>query len=398
MNDAVVAYLKQLVAIPSQNPMGRPEPGAGFGEKALTDHLQSIFERLELPHLRQSVHPERENIVARFQGDWEDKEGPVILLEAHQDTVPVDGMTIDPWAAVQDGDRIYGRGSCDVKGGMATTLALLERLRIQRPEKCPTVLVAYSVNEEHGFSGVEALRTILMGGTTDVVPAKPTAAIVSEPTQLQTVVAHKGAVRWNLHTHGQAAHSSTPEKGSNAIYRMGPILDALASYQRDVLPNLGSHPRCGSATLSVGVIHGGLSVNTVPAKCVIEIDRRLMPEETPDRAQQHLLEYLAEEVGAATFELSPPFMTAEPLSDADNGALAQQLGESIQSVTGQQQSIGAPYATDAPYIARLGIPTVVFGPGSAEQAHTEDEWISVPQLKLAVDVLYHFISQAGTAW
>ena len=398
MNDNVVKYLQQLVAIPSQNPMGRPDPGDGFGEKALTDHLQSVFERLELPHLRQSVHPERENIVARFQGDWEGHEGPVILLEAHQDTVPVDGMTIDPWNPVQDGDRIYGRGSCDVKGGMATILALLDRLRNERPEKCPTVLVACSVNEEHGFSGVEALRTILMGGTTDVVPAKPTAAIVAEPTQLHIVVAHKGAVRWNLHTHGQAAHSSTPEKGSNAIYRMAPILDALATYQRDVLPSLGDHPRCGPATLSVGVIRGGLSVNTVPDKCVIEIDRRLMPDETPDRAQQHLLEYLAGKVGADAFELEQPFMTAEPLSDADNGTLTQQLGASIQSITGQQQSIGAPYATDAPYIARLGIPTVVFGPGSAEQAHTEDEWVSVRQLKLAVDILYDFICRAGMTW
>ncbi len=393
-----VSHLKQLVAIPSQNPMGRPEPGDGFGEKPLTDHLQSVLERLELPNFRQTVHPDRDNIVARLQGDWQDDRGPVVLLEAHQDTVPVDGMTIDPWDPVQDGDRIYGRGSCDVKGGMATMLALMERLRTERPDKCPTVLVACSVNEEHGFSGVEALRTVLMGGTSDIVPVKPTAAIVAEPTQLQTVVAHKGAVRWRLHTHGQAAHSSTPEKGSNAIYHMGRILHALDRYHRDVLPGLGTHPRCGPATLSVGVIRGGMSVNTVPDQCTIEIDRRLMPEETPDSAQEHLLEYLAQEVAAECFELESPFMTAIPLSDADNGPLAQQLGESIRGVTGQCQSIGAPYATDAPYIARLGIPTLVFGPGSAEQAHTVDEWVSVKQLNLAVDVLYDFIHRAGAAW
>ena len=178
---------------------------------------------------------------------------------------------------------------------------------------------------------------------------------------------------------------------------MAPILDALNKYQSHALPELGCHPRCGHATLSVGVIRGGLSVNTVPDHCTIEIDRRLMPEETPDHAQQHLLEFLAEKVPPETFELDPPFMTAEPLSDADNGPLAQQLGDSIRSVTGQWHSTGEPYATDAPYIARLGIPTVVFGPGSIEQAHTKDEWISEEQLGLAVEVLYHFVHQCGAS-
>ncbi len=399
MNDSAVAFLKQLVAIPSQNPMGRLDPGEGFGETALTDHLESIFERLELPHFRQSVHPGRANIIARFEGDWEIAgDGPIILLEAHQDTVPVDGMTIDPWNPLKEGGRVYGRGSCDVKGGMAAMLAVLARLRSQRPKKCPTILLACSVNEEHGFSGAEAMGSLLTGAESDFVPGKPTVAIVAEPTLLQSVVAHKGAVRWRLHTRGQAAHSATPERGSNAIYRMGPILGALGKYQDDVLPELGSHSLCGPATLSVGVIRGGLSVNTVPDGCTIEIDRRLMPEETPDQAQQHLLEYLAATVGMETFELESPFMTAEPLSDADNGVLARQLGESIRAVTGQWQSIGVPYATDAPYIARLGIPTVVFGPGSIEQAHTADEWISVEQLELAVEVLWDFIERTGASY
>ncbi|MCP4591230.1 MAG: M20 family metallopeptidase, partial [bacterium] len=374
------------------------DPGEGFGEMALTDHLAAIFQRLGLPHLRQSVHPDRANIVARFDGDEAiEKGGPTLLLEAHQDTVPVDGMTIDPWDPEEKDGRIYGRGSCDVKGGMAAMLAVLARLRSQRPTRCPTVYLACSVNEEHGFSGVEAMRGLLSGAENALVPAKPTVAIVAEPTLLQTVVAHKGAVRWRLHTRGKAAHSATPEKGSNAIYQMATILDALSHYQREVLPELGSHPLCGSATLSVGVIRGGLSVNTVPDRCTVEIDRRLMPEETPEQAQQHLLEYLGRTVGSESFELEAPFMTAEPLSDADNGPLAQQLGESIRAVTGQSASVGVPYATDAPYIARLGIPTVVFGPGSIEQAHTKDEWISVEQLELAVDVLYDFISRLGQA-
>ncbi len=392
MNNSAVVYLKQLVAIPSQNPMGRAETGVGFGESALTAHLESVFESLELPCLRQSVHPGRENILARLEGDADE---PAVLFEAHQDTVPVDGMTIDPWYPLEEGGRIYGRGSCDVKGGMAAMLAVLARLREKRPRKCPTVLLACSVNEEHGFSGVEALAPLLAGGSADLVPVKPAVAIVAEPTQLHTVIAHKGAVRWSLHTRGKAAHSATPDEGSNAIYRMASILNALETYQREALPKLGSHRLCGSATLSVGVIRGGLSVNTVPDQCTIEIDRRLMPEESPAEAQQHLLSYLSGTVGRDSFELEPPFMTAKPLPDTENIALAQQLGEATLAVTGQSRSSGVPYATDAPYIAQLGIPTVVFGPGALEQAHTKDEWISVEQLEMAVDVLYRFIERFG---
>jgi acetylornithine deacetylase len=372
--------------------MGRPEPGPGFGEKELTDHLVSLFGRLKLPCVRQEVHPGRENVLARLDGSGH---GPVVLFEAHQDTVPADGMTIDPWEPHEEGDRLYGRGSCDVKGGMAAMLAVLARLLDDRPKSCPTVVLACSVNEEHGFSGAKALGSLLAGGEKNFLPAKPSLAIVAEPTQLQTVVAHKGAVRWKLHTQGLAAHSATPEKGTNAIYRMRPILEALERYQNHELPSLGTHPLCGPATLSVGVIHGGLSVNTVPDRCTIEIDRRLMPKETPEQAQQHLLDYLAAMVDSETFELEPPFMVAASLSDADNGPLAYRLGESIRSVTGRWQSVGVPYATDAPYFARLGIPTVVFGPGSIEQAHTKDEWISIQQLETAVDILYDFVVRSG---
>ena len=395
-HSSAVSYLKQLIAIPSQNPMGRPDPGDGYGEGALTDHLESIFRHLGLPCFRQPVHPGRENIVACLQGDWPGGEaGPVLLLEAHQDTVPAEGMTIDPWNPIQQGGRIFGRGSCDVKGGMAAILAVLERLQDDRPGRCPTVLFACSVNEEHGFSGVEALRSVLTGTVSDLIPVKPTVAIVAEPTQLQVVVAHKGAVRWNLCTHGRAAHSATPEKGNNAVYRMVPVLEALRKYHHDVLPTLGDHPRCGRSTLSVGVIRGGLSVNTVPDRCTIEIDRRLMPEENPAQAQEHLLAFLADTVVRDDYQLEEPFMTAIPLSDTDNGALAEQLGQSICSVIGTWNSIGVPYATDAPYIAQAGIPTVVFGPGSIEQAHTKDEWISVKELDQAVDVLYDFVKQFG---
>src|SRR5207249_11663727 len=122
------------------------------------------------------------------------------LFEAHQDTVPVDGMTIPPWTPdVRDG-RIYGRGSTDIKGGMAAMLAALSRLAIERPPNMPTIVLACTVNEEHGFTGATHLTKLWTGGGSKLMPRAPDAAVVAEPTLLNVVVAHKGVVRWRCHT------------------------------------------------------------------------------------------------------------------------------------------------------------------------------------------------------
>src|SRR5579863_3932004 len=152
----LVQTLSELVAIPSVNPMGRPLDGPEFYEERVTDYLQGLFERLRLPWQRQSVQPRRENIIARLDGTGDE----VILLEAHQDTVPVDGMTIDPWKPqVRDG-RLYGRGACDIKGGMTAMLGALARLAEVRPGGMPTEIMACTVNEEHGYSGASELHKL----------------------------------------------------------------------------------------------------------------------------------------------------------------------------------------------------------------------------------------------
>jgi len=193
----------------------------------------------------------------------------MLLFEVHQDTVPVDGMTIEPWAPVVRDGRLYGRGSCDVKGGMAAMFAAMARLADERPPNRPTVVLACTVNEEHGFSGASGLCRLWMGEPTPLFPRPPEAAVVAEPTRLDVVVAHKGVVRWRCHAHGRAAHSSQPEAGDNAIYRIAAVVTALERYHRQVLADFGSHPLCGQPTLSVGTIAGGISVNTVPDRATI---------------------------------------------------------------------------------------------------------------------------------
>ncbi len=384
--------LSRLVAIPSVNPMGAEESGPGLYETELTNHLEALFAGLGLAHWRQPVHPARDNLIARLDGSVPPSEGgKLILFAVHQDTVPVGGMTIDPWTpAVRDG-RLYGRGACDVKGGMAAMLAAMARLAEERPPGMPTIVMACTVNEEYGFSGARALAGLCGGKPSEIIPARPNAAVVAEPTGLNVVVAHKGVVRWRCHALGRAGHSARPEAGDNAIYKMARTLTAIEHYQQQVVGKLASHPLCGPATVSVGTIHGGTSVNTIPGRCTIEIDRRVPPGEAPEQAYRHLVDHLAGESGLGfPLKHDPPYMQGLALSDEGNGGLADRLVQIVAGVAGDCRKLGVPYATDAAFIAAVGVPTVVLGPGSIEQAHTDDEWLPLDQLEQAAEILYRF--------
>jgi acetylornithine deacetylase len=316
-------------------------------------------------------------------------------------------MTIEPFTPTVKDGRLYGRGSCDIKGGMAAMIAAIVRLAEEKPAGRPTVVLACTVNEEHGFTGALHWAETYSGRSPDsgqspeklaavkarskLLPRVPDACIVAEPTQLDVVVAHKGAVRWRATTRGIATHSSQPHLGDNAIYHMARVLSAFERYSREVVPGLGKHALCGQPTLSVGLIAGGISVNTVPDRCTIEIDRRVLPGEDPQSALAHCLHYLETHVSpAAPVVHETPFMLTRGLGDGANAGLAERLGAAIRRHGGSGQAVGVPYGTDAPHFAATGCPTVVFGPGSINQAHTADEWLEVAQLKTAAEILFGF--------
>jgi acetylornithine deacetylase/succinyl-diaminopimelate desuccinylase-like protein len=387
----LIKTLAELVAIPSVNPMGRPVVGPEYFEYRVTDYLESLFQQLRLPYERQTVEPKRDNIVARLDGRIPlDEGGALVLFEAHQDTVPVDGMTINPWVPLVREGRLYGRGACDIKGGLTAMLGALARLAEERPPDMPTIVMACTVNEEHGFSGASAL-TKMWSQPRSIIPRRPDAAIVAEPTGLQVVVAHKGVVRWRCHAHGRATHSSQPHLGVNAIFKMSRALAALERFQRDVAPTLGIHPLCGRPTLSVGTITGGLSVNTVPDRCTIEIDRRLIPGEDPQAAYRGVVDFISTESGHdSAIEHEEPFLIGVGLLDKNNGQLAERMVAAAARCSIECRTIGVPFGTDAAAIAAAGVPSIVFGPGSIEQAHTADEWLSLDELAKASEALYQF--------
>jgi acetylornithine deacetylase/succinyl-diaminopimelate desuccinylase-like protein len=411
MNLDVIELLTDLVRIPSVNPMGRTVSGEVYYEHRMTAKLEALFRGLGLPVERHTVAPLRDNIVTRLEGDISPaRGGKIVMLEAHQDTVPVEGMSIDPFAPRVESGRLYGRGSCDIKGGMAAMICAVARLAKEKPAKRPTVVLACTVNEEHGFTGATHWAATYFGkipdsgrgpevappaGRSKLLGRVPDAAIVAEPTELNVVVAHKGAARWRCSTLGVATHSSQPHLGDNAIYRMARVLDALNDYARDIVPKLASHPLCNQPTLSVGTISGGISVNTVPGRCTIEIDRRVLPIENAQVALDHCLDYLQSKFGSeARIEHERPFLLTCGLADKNNGELAERLGMAIRKHGGPGRRIGVPFGTDAPHYAATGCPTVVFGPGSIDQAHTADEWIDVEQLRAAEEMLFDFLLEA----
>jgi len=372
--------LSELVRRPSVNPMGRTDlPPEILYESRVTAFLEHELRNLPCEFHRQSVQLGRDNLIAAYTPP-----GPAsftVLFEAHQDTVPIDAMTIDAFGAVVEGGKLYGRGSCDVKAGVAVMLAALRRLVREKPRGSAMVVVAFTVDEENGGLGVQELMKA--GTLADY-------AIVAEPTLLNIVNAHKGVARWALETTGRACHSSRPEEGVNAVYRMARLLRGIEDYA-SVLPTMPPDPVLGARTISVGRIAGGVSPNTVPDSCLANVDRRLLPGETFESATADLDAFLRSRPGVDfPFTLSRSSPGCLPLSPERSRELVERLGATIDSVVGKHRVHPVPFGTDASTIAAAGVPAVVFGPGDIAQAHTKDEWIDLEQLDPAAEILYRF--------
>ncbi len=368
--DAAIRLLADLVALPSVNPMGQTTLGPDHLEGRVSDYLDRWFRELGVAVIREPVAPGRDNILARYDAPAARR---TILFDVHQDTVPTGGMTIAPFDPVIDGGRLYGRGACDIKGGMAAMLTAFARLVRERPAGSASVLLACTVDEEFTHIGSSRLAEQVAG--IDV-------AIVAEPTRLDIVDRHKGAVRWKIRTHGVACHSSTPHLGDNAIYRMARVVGALAGHARD-LAAAPPDPILGPPSLSVGRIEGGVSVNVVPDRCEVEIDRRMIPGETARRGSRPRPASHPSRVREPRWGRVPASLGGH--ADAGSECAGESpwlagLSAAIERVGGRRPAVlGVPYGTDGGPLGESGLPCFVFGPGDIAQAHTKDEWVDVDQ-------------------
>jgi acetylornithine deacetylase len=362
-SDPLVSLLADLVAIPSMNPMGSGRTGPEYSEARIADYVAAYLRRNMIDVETYEVAAGRPNVLGYVSAGADS----TLLLEAHTDTVHVDSMTIPPFDPVIRDGRLFGRGSCDTKGSLAAFLHSVSAIVAGKGSPKFNVIIAAIADEEYRFSG--ARSAVERGLKADL-------GISGEPTRLAVVRAHKGVTRWKITTHGVPAHSAYPEQGENAIYRMGAVLRRLEAYAKN-LRESRSDPLLGPASLSVGVISGGEAVNVVPDRCVIEIDRRTLPGESREEILSAVHEALR---GESDWEGESPYLSVEGMDVAAGSAVVNLLSGAVREVTGSVNVEAAQYATDAGIYNTAGIPTVVFGPGDINDAHTRRESIELESL------------------
>ena len=363
--------LVRYVGIHSVN----PAIDGGAGEAALATAFIEDLTALGIDARRQPVAPGgRDNVVARLEGS---PDAPVVMYEAHMDTVGLSGRA-QADAVVSNG-MVHGRGSCDTKGAMAAIVLALEQLQRVDPARRATVVAVGSIDEEVAGTGAAALVDHL--GDIDM-------AVVGEPTELEMVTAHKGVLRFEIRTTGSPAHSSKPHLGRNAIYAMSAVLDALA---REYAPGLTAveHPLVGHPTVSVSTISGGSALNVVPAECVINVDRRVVPGESHEAILATVDDLLAGlDTHGCEVVRHPHTLATAPLDTPSEHPLVEALARARYETLGDHGTPkGVTFGSDASLYAPAGVPCVVFGPGSIDQAHTDDEWVPIEQTAQAAEIL-----------
>lgn len=383
----VLSLLADLVACASPNPRRDPISAQYPGEANLLRLLETILRPLGARVSIEEAMPGRHNLLAFFDGVDASR---TLLLAAHADTVPQDGMTIPPFTPeIRDG-RLYGRGSCDPKGGMAAMLAALSR-RLDGGARLPcNVCFAATCNEEFGSDGARALAQRHSGAFRY--------AVVAEPTELAIVRVHKGALRFAVEATGVAAHASTPEQGASAIFAMSDVVRRIEGpYRKELARRV--HPQAGAPQVTVGMITGGTQVNIVPDRCAIEVDRRTIPGETKDSVSAEFREVLtaAQQAGDPRVTLScRATQEYPPLETSMSEPVCRLAAEACREALGAARFESAPYATDAGVFQSLGLPAVVLGPGSIRQAHTRDEYVDLAQVRQSVDIYETMLALAGT--
>jgi len=333
----------------------------------MVELIADFWDRHHIDYEIQPVQPGRENIIARVEGG----NGPSLLLEAHTDTVEIENMEIAPFDPVVKDGRVYGRGSCDDKASLA---AMMIGLR-NAAEKglAGTVTMAATADEEYGFGG--ARKLVASGFMAD-------GAVVGGPTCLQLVIAHKGACRLKVSSYGRAAHSSQPHKGESAIYAMAEIVGVLRDYA-DALCERPEHPLVGGPTCCVGMISGGQAPNIVPDRCEIVVDRRMIPGEDAATVKEEVENANTVAVGDEVNWCIELALAGYPLETDPECRVALRARAAIGAVTGDTTLAGVQYGTDASAFSLSGIPSVVVGPGSIEQAHTAVEYVDIDQVESA---------------
>lgn len=353
---------QELIHFNTINPPGDEESCA----KYLAGILEAAGFQIELI----SFGERRAQLMAR-KGESSGK--PPLCFTGHLDTVPLGSKpwSVDPFAAEVKNGKVYGRGSSDMKSGVAAFVVAAARLANSLNEVGLVLII--TAGEETGCDGAAdlAARRGFLG--------KAGAIVVAEPTGNRPLVGHKGALWLKAETQGVTAHGSMPEKGVNAIYKASRAVAALEHFDF----NLAPHDVMGVPTLNVGTIQGGININSVPDRAAIGIDIRTIPGQRHSRIHEELASYLGPDIALETI------MSAESVWTDPNDSWMQEVFRIVQDVIGRESTpAAASYFTDASALKpALGSPpTVILGPGELAMAHQTDEYCLVDRISEAVEI------------
>jgi len=369
--DFVRETLVRLVQTNSVNPILDPEsPGEGEIARIIAGTLDALGLEIETPE----PEPGRVSVLGTMRGAGG---GKALMLNAHIDTVGVEGMS-DPFSGTMENGRVYGRGSFDMKGAMAACLGAVKALVDGGVRLAGDVVVAGVADEE--YSSI---------GTSDVIGrCRVDGAIVTEPTHLGLCLAHKGYVWLKVTTEGRAAHGSRFEEGVDANLRMGRVLSQLERLE-EKLRTGPPHPLVGPPSLHAALLRGGTGVSTYAASSELHIERRTVPGETPDRVLQEIQEILgglqaADESFRATVE---SYFARDPFEVGPDAEIVRAVERGAQRVLGRvPPHMGDTPWMDAALLAAAGIETVVIGPAGAG-AHAAEEWVDLDSVVQLAAVL-----------
>ena len=364
-----VALARALIKIDSRNPTLVPDAP---GESACARALASILDDWGFDVELQEKVANRPNVIARIGP----RDAPALMLNGHLDVVGVEGMVHDPFAADVRDNRIYGRGSADMKAGVAAMCAAALQANSSASRQ---ILIAAVADEEYESLGMRAL--IESGVRAD-------AAIITEPTRLAICPAHRGFVWMDVNFRGRAAHGSRYDIGVDAITHAGLVLAELENVER-TREHGKRHPLLGRGSLHASMIRGGVGLSTYPEECVLSIERRTLPGETADTAMKEI-----ENACAAVRARDPRLdaritqTTSQLPSDVSTEApIVRRLQRAMESEHVPVSIEGMSAWTDAALLNAAGIPTICFGPGDIALAHAAEEFVPVSEIETATRVL-----------
>lgn len=358
----VLSLTRKLLSFNTINPPGQ--------EHDCTKYIGKLLEDDGFKTSYYEFAKGRTSLIAQMGGN---RDKAPICFTGHIDTVPLGAVDWkkDPFIGEIDGNKIYGRGSTDMKGGVAAMIvAAITLARVSNGKAGITLVI--TAGEETGCQGAHYLAEL------GNVLGKAGAIVVGEPTSNYPLVGHKGALWLEAYTNGVTAHGSTPEQGVNAIYKAAHAITRLQKYNFNVLP----HPVLGLPTLNIGTVSGGININSVPDRAVIGIDIRTIPGQGNNRVYEELQLYLGEEV-----ELKP-IVDVGGISTDPQHNWVQQVFEVMERFLHERPLVrGATYFTDASILASAfdNPPTVILGAGELTMAHRTDEFCYISKIEDAVE-------------